>query len=181
MGRASVRPTFLLPLYSNVGSRVAHKECALRGVPKPLVRFGGSARARRLPDLSPYLWARGRNHLIFWHAIDSRANTLDGDLITVVVGNGIAPLLELFGRELELVVFVAEDTVGAASGVGEARASSEVFAKVVIEAVVWGRDKDETRTVFAKDSWRKLLERGFMEMLDPVAVRVKGEMSQYNS
>lgn len=157
-------------------SRVTHKEGTLSGIAKLVIEFRGGAGAGGFPNLTTLLGGNRWLHLVFGHSIDSSANTLDVNLVPEIVGDGLAPLLELLGCEFKHVVLVTKDSIGAAGGVREAGTGAEVLAKVVVEAVVGGGDEDNARTVFTKDGGCELLEGWLVEVLDSVGRQDKVKM-----
>lgn len=145
----------------------------LGSVAQTLFRVATGAGTRGSPGLSICIWCGRRVKLILGDAIDAGSNALNGDVVAIVVCDSVAVLLELFWSKLELVVFMAENAVCAASRVGEARAILKI-AKVLVEAVVGGGDEHEAGAVFAKDGGSKLLERCFVEVLDAAGAKDGG-------
>lgn len=152
---------------------MANKKGPLRCIAKPLISLRSGARTRSLPDLGTLLRRHRWHHFLLGHSVDAGSDPLDLHLIAKIVCNGRTPFLELVRGEFELVVLMAEDTVGTSRRVGEARTGGEILTKIVIEAVVGGGDEDDARAVLAKDVGRKSLQSCLVEMLDDLG-RNKG-------
>lgn len=75
-------------------------------------------------------------HLVLGYSVDAGSDSLDVHLVAKVIGYGLTPFLELIRSELELVIAMTKDAVGALRGVWKAWASAKILAKVVVEAIV---------------------------------------------
>ena len=150
---------------------MAHKESGLACVSETLIWIRAGAGRSWLGGTASRICREWRIRLALGQSMDTHSDSLDRDLVTVIVGNAVTPFLKLIGSELELVILVTEDTIGAACRIGESGSGGKVMAKVFVEVVIRGGNQNDPRSILAKNGGGELLEGGLIKMFDSAMAR----------